>query len=68
MQFKVAEREAKVSEGRLKEREWVERWRGRAEAERSGEREEKKNLNAERVAESGAKPRRRFAADTTAEK
>lgn len=68
MQLKVVEREDRVSDGILKERECVESWRGRAAAERSGEREEKKNLKAERVADSGGKQRRRFAADMTVEK
>lgn len=66
MEFNVAERESRVWERRLKQREGVERWRGRTAAERSGESEEKKSLKAEREAESGGKRRRRSAAEVTA--
>lgn len=68
MQFNVVESDPRVSWGRLKDRECVERSRGRVAAQRSGEREEKKSLKAERVAASGGNRRRRFAADMTAEK
>lgn len=65
MEFNVVERESRVSGGRLKEREPVERRRGSAAAVRRGDREEKKTLKVDRVAESGGKQRRRSAADMT---